>query len=303
MASGDDRDAKAHSLRAISTIDAPMVRHQPRAFVAAPDDDDSIDLREYWKILVKRKWLILALLLVVVTATFVATKLQVPEYRATALVLIEPEATQILAFQDFDQTSGRSSAEYRASQYEILRSRSLAEAVVRAEQLQDHPEFTGQMRQRSIVGEVRGLTSLLARPGFWHVRRRWPGTGTAELIAIRSLRPRNGAGPQARDRTGPKHPGGEGQRRELRSAVLGASRQRGGPRVHRYVDAAPLRFRNPGAAVPRRATGRDAHCAGAVRPRAGPVRAGGPGLGPGSEHPAHPGRPAWQERAAAGGPA
>jgi polysaccharide biosynthesis transport protein len=100
-------------------------------------------------------------LLVVVTATFVATKLQVPEYRASALVLIEPEAAQILAFQDFDQTAGRNSAEYRASQYEILQSQTLAEAVVRAEQLQDHPELTGQIRQRSLVAEFRSLTQLL----------------------------------------------------------------------------------------------------------------------------------------------
>ncbi|TVP83228.1 MAG: capsular exopolysaccharide family protein, partial [Thioalkalivibrio sp.] len=138
-----------------------MVAYEPRASVPGPDEDDSIDLREYWKILVKRKWLILALMLVVITATFVVTKLQVPEHRATALVLIEPEANQILAFQDFDQTSGRSSAEYRASQFEILRSRSLAEAVIRAEQLQDHPELTGEMRQRSLGAEVRSLTSLL----------------------------------------------------------------------------------------------------------------------------------------------
>ncbi len=161
MASGEDRDAKSHPLRTSPATGGSMVRYEPQPFLGAPDDDDSIDLREYWKILVKRKWLILALLLVVVTASFVATKLQVPEYRATALVLIEPEATQILGFQDFDQTSGRGSAEYRASQYEILRSRSLAEAVVRAEQLQDHPELTGQMRQRSVVAEVRGLVALL----------------------------------------------------------------------------------------------------------------------------------------------
>ncbi len=161
MASGEQRDAKFLPLRAIPNTDGAMVRYEPAAAVGAPDDDDSIDLGEYWKILVKRKWLILALLLVVVTATFVATKLQVPEYRATALVLIEPEANQILAFQDFDQTASRGSAEYRASQYEILRSRSLAEAVVRAEQLQDHPELTGAVRQRSFGAEVRGLTSLL----------------------------------------------------------------------------------------------------------------------------------------------
>ena len=138
-----------------------MVTYQPRASVPDLDEDDSIDLREYWQILVKRKWLIVALLAIVVGAAFMATKLQVPEYRATALVLIEPEATQILGFQDFDQQTGRASAEFRASQYEILRSRSLARAVVQAEQLENHPELTGQMRQRSLPGELRDLTRLV----------------------------------------------------------------------------------------------------------------------------------------------
>jgi hypothetical protein len=44
MASGEDRDAKAHPLRAIPTTDAPMVRYEPSASFAASDDDDSIDL-------------------------------------------------------------------------------------------------------------------------------------------------------------------------------------------------------------------------------------------------------------------
>ena len=166
MTSGDERDAKTHPLRAVSNTDGALVRHESPAFAAAPDDDDSIDLREYWRILVKRKWLIIALLAIVVTATFMVTKLQVPEYRATALVLIEPEAAQVLAFADLDGTAGRSSAEYRASQYEILRSRALATAVVQSEQWQDHPQLTGEVRQRSLTGELRALTRLLLSTVF-----------------------------------------------------------------------------------------------------------------------------------------
>jgi len=166
MTSGDERDAKTHPLRAISNTDGAMVRRESTAFAAAPDDDDSIDLREYWRILVKRKWLIIALLAIVVTATFMVTKLQVPEYRATASVLIEPEAAQVLAFADLEQSSGRGSAEYRASQYEVLRSRALATAVVQAEQLQNHPELTGEVRQRSLVVELRALTGLLLSAVF-----------------------------------------------------------------------------------------------------------------------------------------
>lgn len=182
MAGNDDRDARNLPVRALPNGHGAMVRYENKT-VTAPADDDSIDLREYWRILVKRRWMILSLFFLVVLATGAATQLQVPEYRSTAMVLIEPEASQILAFQDFDQTSGRTSAEYRASQYEILESRSLAEAVIRAEGLQDHPELSGEIRQRSVVGELRGLIGLV----FGHMSREaLPGEEAAA-----ETRPRN----------------------------------------------------------------------------------------------------------------
>jgi polysaccharide biosynthesis transport protein len=136
-----------------------MVPYDPRVFV--PEEEEGIDLREYWRILAKRKWVILALVAIAVTASFMATRLQVPEYRATVTVQIDPEGSQILSFQDFNRSGRWYVSEFLASQNEILRSRSLAEAVVRREGLQDHPELTGGVRQRSLVGELRDLARML----------------------------------------------------------------------------------------------------------------------------------------------
>lgn len=158
MASGNDRDRPFHALKPVPDSIGQLVPYDPRTQV--PDEDDSIDLREYWRILVKRKSLILAVLAIVVVAAFMTTKLQVPEYRATASVVINmPSQSNLLAIQDYDSAWFRHQ-EFLPTQLQILTSRALAEEVVRREGLEDHPQLSGEIRQRSLVGELRQLVRL-----------------------------------------------------------------------------------------------------------------------------------------------
>ncbi|MBJ6978111.1 polysaccharide biosynthesis tyrosine autokinase [Luteimonas sp. MC1895] len=91
-------------------------------------DEDEIDLLAYWRILVKRKWLVLGVLGTVVALALIATLMMPPVYRATAVMQIDRESVQIL------QVEGTGSAEAAApdfltTQYELLKSRALAERV------------------------------------------------------------------------------------------------------------------------------------------------------------------------------
>lgn len=166
MASGNERDRPFHALSPVSDQSGRMVPYDPR--IQVPDEDDSIDLHEYWRILVKRRSLILAVLAIVVVAAFMTTKLQVPEYRATASVLVNmPSQTNLLAIQDYDSAWYRHQ-EFMPTQLQILTSRALAEEVVRREGLENHPQLSGEIRQRSLVGEIRQLVRLAVsaiRPG------------------------------------------------------------------------------------------------------------------------------------------
>lgn len=158
MASGEEKSRSGHALTPVSRNAGALVPYDPRTQV--PDEDDSIDLREYWRILVKRKALILAVLAIVVVAAFMTTKLQVPEYRATASVVINmPSQSNLLAIQDYDSAWFRHQ-EFLPTQLQILTSRALAEEVVRREGLEDHPQLSGEIRQRSLVGELRQLVRL-----------------------------------------------------------------------------------------------------------------------------------------------
>ncbi|QKK02963.1 MAG: polysaccharide biosynthesis tyrosine autokinase [Pseudomonadota bacterium] len=123
------------------------------------EDDDTIDLREYWRILVKRKWTVAGVVAIVVTAALLSSLLMVPEYRSTATLELNAQSARILSYQDFtpDQRGWNAEQMFLNSQYEILRSRALAEEVVREEGLADHPELSGEIRQRSLLGEARSL--------------------------------------------------------------------------------------------------------------------------------------------------
>lgn len=163
---GDFPISDPESGRHLRTVDPrnhqQMVAYDP--FQTHADEDETIDLREYWRILVKRRWVVLSVLGIIAVAALLSTILMVPEYRATATIQINPPSGQILDYADFTSEGNGyyGHQQYYTTQYQILSSRELAEAVVRAENVEDHPELTGEIRQRSLIGELKSLPRIIA---------------------------------------------------------------------------------------------------------------------------------------------
>ena len=157
-------DPQGRHLRPVSPNSGQMVAYDPFQ-VRADEDDDAIDLREYWRILVKRRWVVVSVLAIFAVTTLLSTTLMIPVYRSTATVQITPPSSQILEYADFqsDQGGYYGNQQFYTTQYQILQSRELAEAVVRAEGVEEHPELTGEIRQRSLLGEIRALPSAIRR--------------------------------------------------------------------------------------------------------------------------------------------
>jgi capsular exopolysaccharide synthesis family protein len=97
---------------------------------AEEDDDDVLDLREYWRIIVKRKWTVIGFFIIVLVAVATATLLMTPIYRATSVLQIEREAAKVVEFKDAAQTETAGDRDFYQTQYELLKSRTLAERVV-----------------------------------------------------------------------------------------------------------------------------------------------------------------------------
>ena len=68
-----------------------------------------------------------------------------PVYKATATVQIEKEAPKVLSFEDVLPTNTQSD-DYYQTQYGILKSRTLAQRVIKKLSLQDHPQFKMKMK-------------------------------------------------------------------------------------------------------------------------------------------------------------
>lgn len=91
-------------------------------------DDDEIDLLAYWRILVKRRWLVLGVLGGVVALSLLVTLMMPPVYRATATLQIDRESVQAMQVEGFNNAEG-AAPDFLTTQYELLKSRALAERV------------------------------------------------------------------------------------------------------------------------------------------------------------------------------
>ena len=97
--------------------------------VAVERDDDVIDLRALWAMLVRRRWTVLITALIIVVAGTVYTAMQTPIYRASTTVQIERESSNIVGFDDVVAAES-GNRDFYETQYELLRSRNLARRVI-----------------------------------------------------------------------------------------------------------------------------------------------------------------------------
>src|SRR4051812_1360366 len=114
-----------------------------------PEEPAELELRDYLRILSRRKWMILAITLLVTAAAVVATLAQTPVYEGSAEVLLQVKASESL----FDPNTGVRADPNRAVQTEIevLRSRPVRDLV--RQKIGDAPKVTA-----SGVGQTDVLT-------------------------------------------------------------------------------------------------------------------------------------------------
>ncbi len=137
-----------------------LAPYDPYLNASVPDDE--IDLREIWRIVIKYRWTIAAFAGIVVATVLAASLLMRPVYQATTLLEIKPGASAVR----FDNVANAEYAprEFKDTQAEILKSESVARAVIDKLALADHPEFTGEIRQRGFVTGLARLVAMVKAP-------------------------------------------------------------------------------------------------------------------------------------------
>ncbi|MBB1355175.1 Wzz/FepE/Etk N-terminal domain-containing protein, partial [Pseudoalteromonas sp. SR45-5] len=121
------------------------------------DSEDVIDFTVYLKVIQRAKWRIIGFSVVVTLLTIMFALTLVPQYTASATLLIESEQSKAVSFEEIyglDTTK----KEYYLTQFEILKSDSIGREVITKLNLEEHSDF---IPKPSFMGEVKGYVKGL----------------------------------------------------------------------------------------------------------------------------------------------
>ena len=128
-------------MKQLPAVEAYPLIQGPEGPEAPLREEKEIDLRDYWKVLLKRRWTVFALFSIVVVTTMIATFAMKPIYRGTCTIQIDKENPQIVDFKEIFAVNTMDQ-DYYQTQYKILESRTLARRVIESLKLKNHPEFS-----------------------------------------------------------------------------------------------------------------------------------------------------------------
>src|SRR6266542_4756911 len=110
---------------------------------------DRVDLRAYWRVIMRRRWTIAGVFAAAVIVTLLVTLRQPKIYAASTSLIIEVSAPKVLnqkEVQDVVDTGATGywmAKEYFETQYKIITSRAVAQRVIEKYQLARDPRFLG----------------------------------------------------------------------------------------------------------------------------------------------------------------
>lgn len=146
--------------------------HQQPAMTAPAGADGPSIIRQYFRIAMRWRWVILGAMIASLLLGLVVTLLMTPTYTATTTVEIARESSQVTNFQGVERQSGVVDPEFYETQYGLLRSRALSERVATQLRLVDDPSFYKLFKFKS------------DDPAFNIVNSRYLPAGRAERLRI-----------------------------------------------------------------------------------------------------------------------
>ena len=138
---------------------------QSRRRPAAPEA--ALSLRDLVKVLYRRRWVILSVVVLLTGLTVLFALSLEPRYTAVAAVLIEPRKSNVINTASVVVEEDRMSSSTLAAEVNLLRSRTYAEQVVEKLNLTGRPEFNPNLQvERGPLQRVAGRL-LKVIPAQW----------------------------------------------------------------------------------------------------------------------------------------
>jgi len=92
--------------------------------------EEELALRDYLDVLIRRRWTLAAFFVIVVATTVLLTLARRPVYKASVLLEIRQENPKVVAFKEVIEAQAQGYQEFYQTQYDVLRSRTLAERAL-----------------------------------------------------------------------------------------------------------------------------------------------------------------------------
>ncbi len=127
--------------------------------------EDEIDLREIWRIISKYRWTIIIFTLVVTLTVAFANLLMRPVYQATTTIEITPDSRVVKLESLESAPQSQRYKEIAETQQNIIRSESVAVAVLDKLDLWEDAELSGEISQRGIMNGIMRVKALLVGEG------------------------------------------------------------------------------------------------------------------------------------------
>ncbi|MBU1784498.1 MAG: exopolysaccharide transport family protein, partial [Candidatus Omnitrophica bacterium] len=128
-----------------------------------PFAESEIDIREYLRILYEKRWLVVSVTVILCTLSLIRSFMMAPVYEASAKVLIQNTAPNVVNMQEV-QSEAYAGREYYQTQYKILKSRVIAERVNEA--LGGYipwSEWDGRKKTKTDLTDQQRANALLKR--------------------------------------------------------------------------------------------------------------------------------------------
>ena len=121
------------------------------------NNDDVIELGINFNVIKQAKWRILSFAIVITLLAIMITLTLIPKYKASATLLIEAEQAKAVSFEEIYGLDSNQK-EYYLTQFEVIKSDSIAREVITKLDLQSHTDF---IPKPSIFNEVNILIKEL----------------------------------------------------------------------------------------------------------------------------------------------
>ncbi len=198
MTAGSEGGAARSSVARLVPAAQPVIREPYGSAidypgVSQPPHRSGPDLGVYWRMLVRRRWLVIGVTVTCMALWTMQALMQTPLYTSTVRLQIDRQGAQILEGGNIAPVESGPDHEFQRTQFELLKSRSLAERVAAAEKLGEDVEFLKPRNWSAVANALRSLFAVddgaAADRGAADRQRR----ATALVLAHRRVRPVSGS--------------------------------------------------------------------------------------------------------------